>query len=232
MIENVMKRVQEVGMTCAPISDRASTFGFNRWSKLAKKAGLRPIYGVEIAVTPSLNAKKPIFDHWTFFAKDDLRSINELLYLATNQFRYEPLLTYEQAMAVEGVIKIAGSRALLDKFQPQPDLFIGLSPSLSKGFVTEAKELGHAFARRFHQGAMKWGAHRKGNGLAASEIPALFDQRKSFLNRVGRACYYDLPWSIEVSWFDCRCYHEVIVFALGPLSARGLGGAFAQQAYL
>ncbi len=145
MIENVMKRVQEVGMTCAPISDRASTFGFNRWSKLAKKAGLKPIYGVEIAVTPSLNAKKPIFDHWTFFAKDDLRSINELLYLATNQFRYEPLLTYEQAMEVEGVIKIAGSRALLDKFQPQPDLFIGLSPSLSKGFVTEAKELGHAF---------------------------------------------------------------------------------------
>ncbi len=145
MIENVMKRVQEVGMTCAPISDRASTFGFNRWSKLAKKAGLKPIYGVEIAVTPSPNAKKPVFDHWTFFAKDDIRSINELLYLATNQFRYEPLLTYEQAMAAEGVIKIAGSKALLDQFSPAPDLFIALSPSISKGFLAEAEKLGHAF---------------------------------------------------------------------------------------
>lgn len=147
MLEDVMSRVQEIGMTVAPISDRASTFGFNRWSKLSKKAGLKPIYGVEIAVTPSLNAKKPVVDHWTFFAEDDIRSINELLHLATNQFRYEPLLTYEQAANVRNCIKIAGSRSLLDHFERRDDLYIGLSPSCSRGFISDASKLGHQFIR-------------------------------------------------------------------------------------
>jgi len=145
MIEDVMSRLQEVDMKYAPISDRASTFGFNRWTKLAKKAGLKPIYGVELAVTPSLNAKKPVVDHWTFFAQDDLRTINELLYLATNQFRYEPLLTYEQAMAVQGCTKITGSRALFEHFEPRADIFVSLSPSCSRGFIAEATKLGHQF---------------------------------------------------------------------------------------
>lgn len=145
MLEDVMSRVKEINMPVAPISDRASTFGFNRWSKLSKKAGLRPIYGVEIAVTPSLNSKKPVVDHWTFFATDDIRSINELLHLATNQFRYEPLLTYDQALNIDGCIKIAGSRSLLDHFERRDDLYIGLSPSCSRGFVSDAEKLGHQF---------------------------------------------------------------------------------------
>lgn len=140
-----MSRIQEIGMTHAPISDRASTFGFNRWTKLAKKAGLQPIYGVEIAVTPSLNAKKPVVDHWTFFAQDDISVINELLHLATNQFRYEPLLTYEQAMDMRGCTKITGSRALFEHFEPKADIFVSLSPSCSRGFVAEATKLGHKF---------------------------------------------------------------------------------------
>jgi len=145
MIEDVMSRIQEIGMTHAPISDRASTFGFNRWTKLAKKADLQPIYGVEIAVTPSLNAKKPVVDHWTFFAQDDISVINELLHLATNQFRYEPLLTYEQAMGMRGCTKITGSRALFEHFEPKADIFVSLSPSCSRGFVAEATKLGHKF---------------------------------------------------------------------------------------
>lgn len=145
MIEDVMSRVQETGMEYAPISDRASTFGFNRWTKLAKKAGLKPIYGVEIAVTPSLNAKKPVVDYWTFFAQDDIRVINELLHLATNQFRYEPLLTYEQAVNVPGCTKIVGSRSLLGQFEPREDIYIGLSPSLSRGYISDAEKLGHKF---------------------------------------------------------------------------------------
>src|SRR3546814_3028287 len=32
----------------APIADRASTFGYNNWTKLAAKRGKKPIYGVEI----------------------------------------------------------------------------------------------------------------------------------------------------------------------------------------
>ena len=31
--DNVLDRLQELGHTVAPITDRASTFGFNRWKK-------------------------------------------------------------------------------------------------------------------------------------------------------------------------------------------------------
>lgn len=146
MIEDVMKRVQEVDYYgYAPISDRASTFGFNRWNKLAKKSGLKPVFGVELAVTPSLNAKKPVVDYWTFFAEDDVRFINELVQTATSQFRYEPLLSYDQACAARGVIKITGNRTLFEHVAPQSDLFVALSPSASRGFIREAADRGFSF---------------------------------------------------------------------------------------
>lgn len=145
MIDDVMGRVKEVGLPVAPISDRASTFGFNRWSKLSKKNELKPVFGVELAVTNSLSAKKPIVDYWTFFAQDDLKPVHELLQLATEQFRYEPLLTYEQAWSKEGVFKIVGNRSLLDEFVPRDDLFVALSPSVQKGYVQECINAGHKF---------------------------------------------------------------------------------------
>lgn len=145
MIEDCFARVQELGWPYAPITDRASTFGWVRWNKMCKKAGLKPVFGVELAVTPSAHAKKPVFDHWTFLAVNDIAAINKLLMMATDQFRYEPLLTYEQAMAAKGVIKIAGSRSLLSEFKPADDLYIALSPSASKGYVAEAAAMGHKF---------------------------------------------------------------------------------------
>jgi DNA-directed DNA polymerase III PolC len=145
MIEDCFARVQELGWPYAPITDRASTFGWVRWNKMCKKAGIKPVFGVELAVTPSAHAKKPVFDHWTFLAVNDIAAINKLLMIATDQFRYEPLLTYEQAMAAKGVIKIAGSRSLLSEFKPADDLYIALSPSASKGYVAEAAAMGHKF---------------------------------------------------------------------------------------
>jgi len=79
------------------ITDTASCFAHTKWTKLCKKAGSRPVFGIELAVSDSISAKKPGYDYWTFLAKDDLRSIHELLLLATQQFRYVPLLDYSQA---------------------------------------------------------------------------------------------------------------------------------------
>lgn len=142
MIENVMERLKEIEAPYAPICDRASTFGFNRWSKLAEKAGLRPVFGVELGVTPSPNAKKPVVDHWSFFPTKDLRDINELVYLASSQFRYEPLLTIEQAVSAPGTLKVIGNKSLLNEILPADDLFIALSPSASKGYINEALKRG------------------------------------------------------------------------------------------
>jgi DNA polymerase III alpha subunit len=141
MIEDVLERVREVGYPAAPISDRASTFGWVRWNKLCKKSGLRPIFGVELAVTDSLMAKKPAVDYWSFFAIDDIGTLNRLVQLATQQFRYEPLLTYEQANEVQGCVKIIGSRSNLSLVKNDENTFVALSPSVAKGYIRQATDL-------------------------------------------------------------------------------------------
>lgn len=145
MIDDCFAKVKGLGWQCAPITDRASTFGWVRWNKMCKKADLKPIFGIELAVARDVFAKKPTVDYWTFLAIDDLSCVNELLKIATTQFRYEPLLSYEQASNAKGVIKIVGARSLLDDFAPADDLFIALSPSVSKGYVNEALKKGFKF---------------------------------------------------------------------------------------
>ena len=141
-LDDVLSRLVEIGSTEAPITDRASTFGFYRWSKAAKKAGLRPIFGVELAVTRSLNEKKPTFDHVTFVAKDSLAQINRLVETATSQFRYRPLLTDVQAYVSEGVYRILGHRAQIADLEPAPDTFLALGPSTPLGLARLAIERG------------------------------------------------------------------------------------------
>lgn len=142
-LRDVADRLKEIGWTAAPISDRFSTFGFTRWTKEATKRELRPVYGVEIGVVEARGEKKPTVDYWTFFAKDDIRDIHELIRIATSEATREPVLTYEEAMAASGVIRIAGERARLNCFDPMPDLYIGLSPSISKGFYNVVADTMH-----------------------------------------------------------------------------------------
>jgi DNA-directed DNA polymerase III PolC len=139
-----MERIKACDYSFAPITDRASTFGWVRWAKLAKENGLRPIFGLELGVTESLNAKKPIVDYWTFIAKDNLLALHRLFELATTQFHKEPLLTYQQAMATD-CSTIIGHRSNFELMNPAPNRFIGLSPSVSKGYFDRAKSKGYQF---------------------------------------------------------------------------------------
>lgn len=142
-LSDVMDIVEAQGHGFAPITDRTSTFGFNRWMKMAKERGLKPVFGVELAVTKSLEAKKPSFDYWTFFAKDDLSVIHDLVNKASGQKRYENCLLYDQALEAD-CYKVMGNSTMLENVEDQEDLFYGLSPSLSVGMF-----------RRFKQGGFK-----------------------------------------------------------------------------
>lgn len=114
-LELVMERLKEINAPYAPITDRASTFGFYRWYKLAKATELKPVFGVELAVVKTLGEKRPNADYWTFIVQgDDLSPVNRLVELATNQFYFQPLLTVDQALNWEGVNKITGHRPMLD----------------------------------------------------------------------------------------------------------------------
>lgn len=145
-LPDVLDRIIEIGWSFAPIADRTSTFGFTRWTKAAKAANLRPIYGVELAVVPRLGEKKPPVDYWTFFATSRLRDLHEAIATATGNAGAEPSLTYSQALALPGLIRIAGERVLLDEVDPaSPDFFIALSPATPKGLIRRGSERGFAF---------------------------------------------------------------------------------------
>lgn len=142
-IKEVYDKLKEENLPLV-ITDRASTFGFVAWDKICRKGGNTPIFGVELGVSPNIEEKKPAIDHWTFIAKDTLTPINELVELATSQFRYEPLLRYWQALEAP-VYKIIGHRTVVDDLPPNtdPDCFFGLSPSITMGQVRRFLEKGY-----------------------------------------------------------------------------------------
>jgi DNA polymerase III alpha subunit len=149
-IDQVISRLVETGFTTAPITDRLSTFAFVRWTKAAKASGLKPIYGVELPVVTELGQAKPIVDNWRFMAKDNLRPLHDAIYTATNNPGREPSLTYRQALAMPGLIKIAGERLLVDAVAPalegleaaSEDFYVALSPATSKGLYRRALRSG------------------------------------------------------------------------------------------
>lgn len=141
----VISRIQECGWSHAPITDTASAFGWIRWKKLCEKAGLKPVFGVELGVSAAMHAKKPSIDRWTFIAQDSLQPLAELIRVATAQFRYEPLLTVEQALAATGVVKIVGHKTPTANLTPAPDLYVALSPSLARGQYRELLAKGFQF---------------------------------------------------------------------------------------
>jgi DNA polymerase III alpha subunit len=147
-IPEVIEAMTDKGLKVGPITDRASTFGWVRWRKACKAANIKPVFGVELAVSPSPEAKRPVMDYWTFLATDDIRPLNDLLGLATSQFRYEPLLSYTQAINAKNVIKILGRRTDLAQLKEVAehgfnlDTYVAASPSASPAYLKQAEAMG------------------------------------------------------------------------------------------
>lgn len=141
-LKDVKSRLTEIGWKRFPISDRNSTFGFNRWTKLVGD----PIYGVELSVTERYDEKSPSTDWWTFFALDELAPLHELVAQATDTPYRDPTLLYKHAIEAEGLIKVVGEWANLDQIKPKTrDLFMALSPATPRSLYTEAKKRGFKF---------------------------------------------------------------------------------------
>lgn len=138
-LEEVLDRIQQIDYPAAPISDRCSTFGFVKWDKLCKKRGIKPVFGVELGVVSQLGEKKPAINYWTFFAKNSLLDLHELIFLATSNPGREPCLTINQAMEAKGVVKLAGSLIRSEELpsKSMPDFYVMLSPSIPKSVYDE-----------------------------------------------------------------------------------------------
>jgi DNA polymerase III alpha subunit len=137
-LPQVLARLQEMDWGCAPISDRLSAFAFAPWTLLCKEANIRPVYGIELPVTAGRND----YDHWTFYAIDDITYIYRLIAQATAKPN-AAALTYAEAIAADGVIKMAGERCQKEGINKK--VFMPLSPSLPLGQYNAMKKAGCKF---------------------------------------------------------------------------------------
>lgn len=152
-LKDVMERMKALGMKSAPIADRMSTFAFNRWTKLAKKEGLRPVYGVELPVARKIvvDDEEPVIDWWTFMAVDDLAPLHELIWQAGRHPGKFPHVSVAQAIDWPGLIKITGDFCMMDALASHNTpvgFYIGASPATPKATLREALERGYSLCAR------------------------------------------------------------------------------------
>lgn len=140
-IPNVLDRIDT---PWAAITDRAASFGFNAWSKAAAKRGKRPLFGVELAVSPEPTAKKVTRAYFTFIATKSIEPINQLIRKATTQFRYEPLLSYQDLNWLpDGLLVFPGRSAIPEMINPSlPGLHLFNAPGVQLPLLDWAREKG------------------------------------------------------------------------------------------
>lgn len=151
-VAEVTDCVKEVGWSAAPLADRCSSFGYVTWTKAAESKGLRPVYGVELAVVPQLvdsprrGSAKSSPDYWKFYAVGDVRPIHDLIHRATSNpgAKQEPSLLYRHALDAVGVVKVSGERLILDELPERlpDDYFFGVSQATPIGLARAASRRG------------------------------------------------------------------------------------------
>jgi DNA polymerase III alpha subunit len=145
--DRVVARLKELGVQRACIADRMSTFGFVKFTKAARKAGVEVCYGVELPVTHDRAVKRGInfLDYWTFLAKDELRPLHDLVARATSS----EVLSYNEVLRENpDVFKIAGPAVNLDAVRQIVDAhgveapFVALSAGTPRAVVRGALSQG------------------------------------------------------------------------------------------
>lgn len=86
--------VNDCNETVLGIADIDNTFGHIQFSKLCKKANIKPIFGVRLRVVPTDSKIRSSQNYWIFIAKnnDGLKEIYRLVNKAYDQFYFFPRL--------------------------------------------------------------------------------------------------------------------------------------------
>jgi DNA polymerase III alpha subunit len=105
------------------------------------------VYGVELGVSANWGEKRPRIDNWVFLAKRSLAELHLLVKTATSASNSKlPVLSYDEAMAAEGVFKIAQEHVDLDYADfDVADVFMGVTPATPLATLKAAKARGAWF---------------------------------------------------------------------------------------
>ena len=146
-IANVIERLKELGCTSAGICDRNGTWGHVVWEKACKKAGIKPIFGVELAVVKDARIKEkqsPCF--MSFIAKNNegLKEIYELVTTSTENFYYIPRIDYSDLQKIsENIFLFIGNNPDWDEINKlNANKFLNLTPTTPKATEEKAFNMG------------------------------------------------------------------------------------------
>ncbi len=133
----------------AGICDRHGTWGHVQWEKECKAVGLKPIFGVELAVVENMHEReKQAVNYMSFIAKNNagLSELYELVTTATEYFYYIPRIDYNLIDEIsENIFVLSGNNPNLKRFTPTKDRFVELSPSSNLKIIEQAARDRHCF---------------------------------------------------------------------------------------
>ena len=128
----------------APITDRASSYGWVRWQKCARKNEKIPVFGIELQVTPAVTEKirELKSDHWVFFSRcGDLAPLNRAVSRAFSRSPWAaPLVTLEEALGSHEIAAVVGRKTpprWLPEKPGEVPLYFALSPGLNPCLADE-----------------------------------------------------------------------------------------------
>ena len=131
----------------AGICDRSGTWGHVQFAKAAKKAGVKPIFGVELAVVRNHEEKEKQPINWmSFLAKNNegLKEIYKLTSLATTQMYYVPRISYGQLWDIsDNTYILSGAMPLVGELPRVEHLLIELSPIMEESMFNKLARKGY-----------------------------------------------------------------------------------------
>ena len=145
-VPNIIKKVKSLGCTAAGICDRNGTWGHVVWEKECKKAGIKPIFGVELGVVKDarIREKQPP-NYMSFIAKTNaaLKEIYELVTISTENFYYIPRIDYRDIQKLsDDVLVFVGKHPDWEQLDIiDRDFLLDLKPTTPKATIAKAKAL-------------------------------------------------------------------------------------------
>src|SRR3954466_13918942 len=139
-VDKVTERLKMLGCHSAAITDRSSTFGHVQWSRACKAAGIKPIFGVELAFIEDVTVKERRQNlQWhTLLARSEsgLRELYATVEEATGHFHYVPRLPLAQLDCFsQDLIVLSGGGDRAEAGPPKANRFRQLHPALNTQLV-------------------------------------------------------------------------------------------------